>query len=284
MNDKALTNKCCEHTKVFVTDTAGLRTQVPCPWCKDARIRELERELAFARERIAIEEQAYEGAMKLVTQVADKRATTEPEVSVAMLADKGRVVTHPAYPPDDERRYAAHEPGSTQAPEVPQPGWTTESVLKRHGLWAEHWIDKGATAIRLRWLEMQIEKLQEAARSTAEPAPNEKSVVAHGIKGSDGTMQVCLGENEALFKALDLSKRFPSVLFSIVPLVEQSQPEPRAQHDPVFDKIDEELRDADTVVKLAACGDVDSFVKASVLISRARERVFSLRRPTQERG
>lgn len=40
-------------------------------------------------------------------------------------------------------------------------GWTTESVLKKHGLWRElAGPAAGPTAIKLQWQDMQLEKLQ----------------------------------------------------------------------------------------------------------------------------
>lgn len=45
--------------------------------------------------------------------------------------------------------------------------------------------------------------------------------VAHGIKGSDGTMQVCLGFEEALIKARKLAETFPAVRFELVELIER---------------------------------------------------------------
>ena len=51
-------------------------------------------------------------------------------------------------------------------------GWTTESVLKKHGLWRPlAGPAEGPTAIKLQWQDMQIEKLREALLKYAEHLP-----------------------------------------------------------------------------------------------------------------
>lgn len=47
-------------------------------------------------------------------------------------------------------------------------------------------------------------------------------IIAYAVRGSDRTLYTCVGEDEALFKALDLSKREPTVVFSVVALVERT--------------------------------------------------------------
>ena len=51
-------------------------------------------------------------------------------------------------------------------------------------------------------------------------------VIAHAIKGSDGSRYCCLGFEEALRKAQELSEAFPRVQFSVVELIERPTHEP----------------------------------------------------------